>query len=336
MTFKADKIKPIQKLITEAKSAVIISHQSSDGDSVGSSVGLYHYLVKKGLKVQICHPDPAPSFLRWMKGTETIINAIEHEEESKENIQAAELIFCLDFNTVSRAGGLKNIILSAKGVKIMIDHHLHPNDDEFDYIFSEPTACATAQLIADFIIALGDEDWVDVHIAEALYCGMMTDTGSFRFPSVEAHTHELVAFLMKKGLKPYIVHESVYDTNTFDKLRLHSFAINEQMEIVDNHTAIIHLKKEDLIRFNYKKGDTEGLVNVGLSIIGVKRSILLLEMDGIIKISFRSKGEDNPVNVMASTYFQGGGHANAAGGKWEGSMKEAIKKVKSVLPKFTV
>src|SRR5690554_6731328 len=336
MTFKADKIKPIQKLITEAKSAVIISHQSPDGDSVGSSVGLYHYLVKKGLKVQICHPDPTPSFLRWMKGTETIINAIEHEEESKENIQAAELIFCLDFNTVSRAGGLKNIILSAKGVKIMIDHHLHPNDDEFDYIFSEPTACATAQLVADFIIALGDEDWVDVHIAEALYCGMMTDTGSFRFPSVEAHTHELVAFLMKKGLKPYIVHESVFDTNTFDKLRLHSFAINEQTKIIDEyHTAIIHLNANDLKNFNYVKGDTEGLVNMGLSIYGIRKSIFLKESDGIIKISFRSKGEDNPVNVMANTYFQGGGHANAAGGKWDGTMEEAIAEVKRVLPEFS-
>ncbi|HLW40308.1 MAG TPA: DHH family phosphoesterase [Brumimicrobium sp.] len=335
MTFKAERINPIKKIISESKTAVIVAHQSPDGDSVGSSVGLYHYLVKKGLEVQICHPDPAPHFLMWMKGTETIKNAIEHSEKTTELIENADLIFCLDFNSMSRAGGLKNGLLEAKGTKVMIDHHLDPSD-EFHYTFSEPSACSTAQLIIDFIIALGDEELIDVNIGEALYCGMMTDTGSFRFPSVEAHTHELVALLMKKGLKPYVVHESVYDTNTFDRLRLHSFAINEQMEVVDNKTAIIHLNEEDLTRFNYKKGDTEGLVNVGLSISGIKRSIFLVEMNGIIKISFRSKGENNPVNVLASTYFQGGGHANASGGKWEGSMEEAIQRVKSVLPKFDV
>lgn len=333
MTFQTEKIEPIKALISKVKTAVIVAHQSPDGDSVGSSVGLYHYLIKKGLEVNICHPDPAPGFLLWMKGSETIKNAVEHEAETKQLIEEADLIFCLDFNSMTRVGGLRDVLPKAKGTKVMIDHHLHPTD-EFDYTFSEPSACSTAQLVADFIIASGDQDLFDKNIGEALYCGIMTDTGSFRFPSVEAHTHEIVALLMKKGLKPYIVHESVYDTNTFDRLRLHSFAINEQMEIIDNHTAIIHLNKEDLARFNYQKGDTEGLVNVGLSIAGIKRSIFLSEKDGIIKISFRSKGEDNPVNVLASTYFHGGGHANAAGGRWDGTMSEAIQKIKSVLPEF--
>ena len=333
--FTQEKIALVKEEISKSKSAVIVAHRSPDGDSVGSSVGLYHYLKKKGLNVTICHPDPAPYIFDWMLGVETILNAEENETEVLNLIASTDLLFCLDFNSMSRAGRLAEALLDSKAKKIMIDHHIHPSD-EFDYVFSDTSSCATAQLIVDFVSAMDDEDLLDKTIGEALYCGIMTDSGSFRFPSVTPHTHTVVALLMEKGLKPYIVHESVFDTNTFDKLRLHSFAINEQTEIIDEyHTAIIHLNANDLKNFNYVKGDTEGLVNMGLSIYGIRKSIFLKESDGIIKISFRSKGEDNPVNVMANTYFQGGGHANAAGGKWDGTMEEAIAEVKRVLPEFS-
>lgn len=334
-TFNQEYISQVKELLSKTKKGVIVAHKSPDGDSVGSSVGLYHYLLKKGLDVEICHPDPVPYFLEWMKGTETIKNDEDHRGKVFSLIKEADLIFCLDFNSMSRTGMLKEALINATAKKIMIDHHLHPSD-EFDLTFSETSSCSTAQLIADFIDAMGDNDLLDRNIGEALYCGIMTDSGSFRFPSVTAHTHEVIARLIEHGVQPYIIHESVFDNNTFEKLRLRSFAINEKMEIIEEgSTAIIYLSEKDLDRFNYVKGDTEGLVNVGLSIIGIKKSILLMEQDGIIKISFRSKGLDNPVNEMASMYFGGGGHANASGGKWDGSLEEAVAKIKNVLPEYT-
>lgn len=335
MTFDKDKVNKVKEWLDASSQIVIIAHRSPDGDSIGSSVGMYHYLKKKGYKVQICHPDPAPYFLKWMDGASSILNLEENKKETIRYIEKADVIFCLDFNTLSRAGNLADTIAAASAKKIMIDHHLNPEYSEFDLVFSEPTSCSTAQLIADFIEAMGDNDCLDEKIGAPLYCGIMTDTGSFRFPSVQAHTHEIVARLMKFGVAPFKIHEAVFDTNTVDKLRLRSYAINEKMEIVEaNKTAIIALDKDELKRFHYVKGDTEGLVNVGLSINGITKSVFLMEHDGIIKISFRSKGMDNPVNGMASTYFHGGGHANASGGKWEGSLLEAIDKVKNILPEF--
>jgi phosphoesterase RecJ-like protein len=208
---------------------------------------------------------------------------------------------------------------------------LNPSD-EFDLTFSDTSACSTAQLIVELISAMGDEPLLDEKIGTPLYCGIMTDTGSFRFSSVTAETHEIIAKLIKVGVKSYKIHESVFDTNTLDRLKLRGYIINEKLELFHNgKTAIMSLSKKDLDQFNYQKGDTEGLVNVGLSIVGVTRSIFLKESDGIIKISFRSKGKDNPVNILAQENFSGGGHANAAGGKWEGTMQDAIDRIKEVL-----
>lgn len=334
-TFEQSKIKEVQKILQEASSVMIVAHRSPDGDSIGSSVGMYHYLKNKGITTQICHPDPAPYFLKWMNGVDTILNFEENKDQTTAAINNADVLFCLDFNTMSRTGQLSELMLASSAKKMVIDHHLHPNLDEFDIVFSEPSACSTAQLVADFIYSMGDEKRLNKEIGEALYCGIMTDTGSFRFPNVAAHTHEIIAQLMQHGVEPYKIHEAVFDTNTVDKLRLRSYAINEKMEIVPQHkTAIISLNKEELSRFHYVKGDTEGLVNVGLSIMGITKSVFLMEHDGIIKISFRSKGTHNPVNEMAEKYFKGGGHANASGGKWEGSMIEAIEEVKKRIPEF--
>ncbi|WP_107037889.1 DHH family phosphoesterase [Brumimicrobium mesophilum] len=333
-TFNEQNIAQVKEILNAAKSIVIVAHKSPDGDSVGSSLGLYHLLNKLGLKVHVCHPDPAPNFLKWMTGFDDIIDAETRFDEVNEKVESADIIFCLDFNAMSRVGVMKEMMVNSKATKIMIDHHLDPTD-EFDMVFSEPASCSTAQLIIDFIDAMGNIELLDATIGEPLYCGIMTDSGSFRFPSVTAHTHEVIAKLMKGGVEPYKIHEAVFDQNTFDKLRLKSYAINEKMEVVEDcKTTIISLTKEELERFNYIKGDTEGLVNVGLSINGIKKSIFLTEGDGIIKISFRSKGQDNPINVMAGTYFNGGGHANASGGRWDGDMDEAIAKIKSVLPEF--
>lgn len=333
-TFNEKNISQVKELLNNSKSIVIVAHKSPDGDSIGSSLGLYHFLKKLDLNVKVCHPDPAPYFLNWMTGFDEIIDAENNLDEVSKEVESADVIFCLDFNAMSRVGVMKEMMVNSGATKIMIDHHLDPTD-EFDMVFSEPASCSTAQLIVDFIDAMGNIDLLDAPIGEPLYCGIMTDSGSFRFPSVTAHTHEVIAKLMKGGVEPYKIHEAVFDTNTFDKLRLKSYAINEKMEILEEFdTSIISLSKAELEQFNYVKGDTEGLVNVGLSITGIKKSIFLTEGDGIIKISFRSKGQDNPINVMAGTYFHGGGHANASGGRWDGDMDEAIAKIKSVLPEF--
>jgi phosphoesterase RecJ-like protein len=329
--FKGEQLETLKKYIAETKDCVIIAHKSPDGDSVGSSLGLYHYLKEKGLNVHICHPDPAPHFLHWLTGAQSILNAEEQKEEVKGLMEKADLIFCLDFNDTSRVGSLTNSLQNATAKKVMIDHHLHPKD-EFELQFSDTKACSTAQLISEMIIALGDQALLNAKIGTPLYCGIMTDTGSFRFSSVTPETHEIIADLMRAGVESYKVHESVFDTNTLSRLKLRGYATNDKLELIQGgRTAIMSLTQAELAKFNYEKGDTEGLVNIGLSITGVHRSIFFKESDGIIKISFRSKGVDNPVNQIASDYFGGGGHANAAGGKWEGSMDEAIAKFKQVI-----
>lgn len=335
-TFLQDKISNLKSRLTAAKRIVITAHKSPDGDSIGSSLALYHYLVKQGYNVVVCHPDPAPYFLNWLDGINTVKSLELNHEAVKEEIQNADIIFCLDYNTLNRTGSeMEAMIKNSNAYRVLIDHHLYPSD-EFDMEFSEVASCSTAQLIFDFIAALGDKEVLDTTIGEAIYCGIMTDSGSFRFPSTTPHTHEVIADLLRIGVSNAKVHESVFDTNTLSRLKLRGYAVNDKLEVIEEHkTALMSLTKSELERFNYQKGDTEGLVNVGLSIVGIEKSIFLSEGDGYIKMSFRSKGVDNPINEMASKYFHGGGHANASGGKFEGSMVEAIAEIKRVLPEFT-
>lgn len=336
ITFTQEKISELQTNLFNAKKIVITAHKSPDGDSIGSSLALFHYLVKKGFQVTVCHPDPAPYFLNWLDAIQEVKSLEQNYEEVKEEIFNADLIFCLDYNALNRTGEEMEVLIKASDAfKVMIDHHLYPSN-EFDMIFSEVSSCSTAQLIFDFIDAMGDKNMLDIKIGEAIYCGIMTDSGSFRYPSTSPHTHEVIAELLRAGVSNAKVHEAVFDTNTYDRLKLRGFAVNEKLEIIAEHkTALMSLTKDELEPFNYQKGDTEGLVNVGLSILGIEKSIFLSEGEGYIKMSFRSKGVDNPINEMASKYFHGGGHANASGGKFEGSMQEAIAQVKKVLPEFS-
>jgi len=335
-TFSQEKISTLKTQLSQTKKIVITAHKSPDGDSIGSSLALYHYLIKKGYDVVVCHPDPAPHFLNWLDGFNDVMSLELNQPEVKDLIEQADLIFCLDYNALHRMGlEMEGVVRDSDAYRVMIDHHLHPSD-EFDLSFSEIASCSTAQLIYDFIVALGDKEVLDVSIGEAIYCGIMTDSGSFRFPNTTPHTHEVIAELLRVGVSNSKIHEYVFDTNTIDRLKLRGYAINDKLEVMEScKTALMSLSKAELERFNYEKGDTEGLVNVGLSILGIGKSIFLSEGDGIIKISFRSKGADNPINEMASKYFHGGGHANASGGKFDGSMEEAIAEIKRVLPEFT-
>ena len=327
-----EELNKLKELLAEPKKIVITTHRGPDGDAMGSSLGLYNYLKQKGHQVQIITPNDYPSFLYWMKGNNHVIQFVKEPEASERITLEAEIIFCLDFNTLSRIDKFAPIVEQAKAFKVLIDHHQQP--DEFDFTLSDTSASSTAQLVYEFIDMFGDIDFIDQDIAECLYVGIMTDTGNFRFPSVTAKTHEIVAFLISKGAKHDKVYDLVHDNNSVNRLKLLGYCLNEKLEVLpDYSTAIISLTSDELNRFQYQKGDTEGVVNYALSIEGISVAAFFVEREGIVKISFRSKGSFS-VNQLARDHFNGGGHINAAGGVYGTKVKEAIEKFKSILPNY--
>ena len=326
--------KQIEAEIQAACYIVITAHKSADGDSIGSSLGLLHFIEKLGKKAIICHPDKAPDFLYWLDTTNILLME-DNPEEVATAIKKADLIFCLDYNTISRVGPEMQVLLEeATGKKIMIDHHLNP--EEFPAItLSETTASSTSQLIVDLIEHSGHLDLLDEKIGTPLYLGILTDTGSFRFNSVKPRTHEVLAKILAAGVEHHLIHEKLNDNNTESRLRLQGYAMSEKLEVLyDYNVAIIYLTKEELAKYNYKKGDTDSLANLVLSIKGMKAAIVFTERDGIMKISFRSKGAENPVNLLAKEHFNGGGHANASGGMSDLSVLETLEKLKELIPKY--
>ena len=326
--------KQIEAEIQAASYIVITAHKSADGDSIGSSLGLLHFIEKLGKKAIICHPDKAPDFLYWLDTTNILLMEDNPEEVAIE-IKKADLIFCLDYNAISRVGPEMQVLLDeATGKKIMIDHHLNP--EEFPAItLSETTASSTSQLIVDLIEHSGHLDLLDEKIGTPLYLGILTDTGSFRFNSVRPRTHEVLAKILAAGVEHHLIHEKLNDNNTESRLRLQGYAMSEKLEVLyDYNVAIISLSKEELAKYNYKKGDTDSLANLVLSIKGMKAAIVFTERDGIMKISFRSKGVENPVNLLAKEHFNGGGHANASGGMSDLSVTETLEKLKELIPRY--
>ena len=322
---KATELNQLKSLLSETRKVVITTHKGPDGDAMGSSLALYNYLLKKGHSVHVITPNDYPSFLKWMKGEEYVIEYCFHEEKAKKITESAELIFCLDFNTLSRIDTYAPIVERSNALKILIDHHQQP--DTFDFNFSDASASSTAQLIFEFLELLDDTEEIDQDIAECLYAGIMTDTGNFRFNSVCSKTHQVVSFLIERGARNDWVYDKIHDNNSVNRLKLLGYCLSEKMEVLsDLGVSIITLTQKELQRFNFKKGDTEGVVNYALSIEGVNVAAFMVERDGIIKISFRSKG-DISVNQLARDHFNGGGHINAAGGS-ASTMQEAIIKFK--------
>lgn len=327
--------KQIVSAIVESNHIVITSHKSPDGDSIGSSIALLEFCKVLGKKAIVCHPDPAPDFLLWLPESSGILSFEHNQQQVEENLQNADLVFCLDYNETGRLGrDMQRFVDESSARKIMIDHHLNPADFA-NITLSDSTICSTSQILFDLIEYSDNLSLLNVAIGTAIYLGIMTDTGSFRFPSVQARTHQILAMLIDVGVKHYEVHENVFDTNTVDRLRLRGFACSEKLEILpDNQVAIISLTKSELSRFNHQKGDTEGLVNMALSINGMRAAVLFTEADDYVKISFRSKGRENPINELASNYFEGGGHANASGGRFDGSIEDGIKLFKNVVSNY--
>lgn len=326
--------KEIEAEIQAAAHIVITAHKSADGDSIGSSLGLLHYIEKLGKKAIVCHPDKAPDFLYWLDTTSFILME-ENPEEVTAQMKKADLIFCLDYNATNRVGpDMQALLEETTCKKIMIDHHLDPEDFP-TLTVSETTASSTSQLIVDLIEQSGHLALLDEKIGTPLYLGILTDTGSFKFNSVKPHTHEVLAKLLAAGVAHHLIHEKLNDTNTESRLRLQGYAMSEKLEILyDHNVAIISLSKEELAKYNYQKGDTDSLANLVLSIKGMKVAIVFTERDGIMKISFRSKGAENPVNVLAKEHFNGGGHANASGGMSDLTVGETIEKLKELIPQY--
>jgi phosphoesterase RecJ-like protein len=324
----------IKEILGAPCKVVIVMHKSPDGDAVGSSLGMKHYLEKLGHNVSVISPNSFPDFLKWMPGIRSIIDFEKTPAPANQAISKADLIIFLDFNSLKRIGDLDKAVKKSKALRLVIDHHPQP-EDFADFTFHNTGASSTAELVYDFITLLGDNKKIHRDIANCLYAGIMTDTGSFRFASTTAHTHDVVADLMRHGAEATKVHRFVDDNNRDIRLRLLGYAVLEKMKIFpDFATGFITLTQSELKRFDYKEGDTEGLVNEPIAVKGISFSALFTEQkDGEIKISFRSKDKFD-VNQFARKHFNGGGHMNAAGGRSDLSMDETILQFLNLLSEY--
>lgn len=331
--FPERDIQSIKTLLSGSKKIIITTHHRPDGDAMGSSLALYNYLKLKGHEVSLIVPSDYPEFLHWLPSDDQVINFEQHAIKSVELIGLAEIIFCLDYNSLSRIEKMEPVIRESKAQKILIDHHLYP-ENIFSHSFSYSSASSTSELIFQFIDSLGDASMIDKSIAECIYCGIMTDTNSFRFASMKSDTHRIIARLMEAGAENYKIHENVYDSSTENRLRLLGHSLKEKLCVLNEfRTAYIGLSEAELKMFNFKSGDTEGLVNYALSIQGIRLAAFFSEKDGMVKISFRSKG-DFSVQELSSEHFSGGGHRNASGGRSESGLDEAIAKFLAILPQY--
>lgn len=328
------EILEITSALSKARNIVIVPHKGPDGDAIGSSLGLYHFLKEKGHHVNVISPNDYPDFLKWLPGQEDILNYEKDYIVCKPLINKADIIFTLDFNDLYRTGDMQDILTESEATFIMIDHHPEPATYAH-HTYSDATMSSTCQMVYQFIKKLRSVKSITPEIATCLYTGIMTDTGSFRFRSTSSETHKVIADLIEKGADNAKIHQEVYDTSSESRLKLLGVALQNLRVNKGLRTAYITLSQEELDKNNFKKGDTEGFVNYGLSLEGIIFAAIFIEhkIDGIIKISFRSKGSFN-VNEFARAHFHGGGHLNAAGAKSEISLEDTIVKFNTVLPEY--
>ncbi|MCP1385415.1 DHH family phosphoesterase [Runella salmonicolor] len=321
---------------SDSKRFVILTHQNPDADAIGSSLGWKLYLQKKGHTATVIVPNECPSNLRWMPDYAEVITFDQNAQtvaQSKKLLQEADVICCLDFNALHRIKGLGSLAQSSEATKILIDHHLEP-ESFADFEFSDTTKAATAQYIWEIIKQMGDAELVDKPMAECLYAGIMTDTGSFRHGNTTPEVHLAVADLMRTGLNTNYVHRAIFDNNSLGRTRLLGYVLSEKLTwLPEYRTVYMTLSLEELKRFNSEIGDTEGIVNFGLSLENVVMSVLLIERRDEIKLSFRSV-QDFSVRELANKYFSGGGHKNASGGRTNTSLPETVNLLLSILPEY--
>ncbi len=316
---------------------VITTHHKPDADALGSSLGLYNFLLQLGVHADVLSPTDYGDFLKWLPGENKVINYEWEEEKGNKLVAEADLIFCLDFNALKRINQLGDKVKESKAKKVMIDHHLEP-EPFFDYQLHTVEASSTCELIFTFIELLGSVNLINKDIASCLYAGIMTDTASFKHSSTYPTTHRVAAVLLEKGAVPNLINEEIYDNYSLNRMRFIGYCLNEKLKIIpEYHTALICVTADELKRFNITTGDSEGLVNYGLSIKGIKLSVLIIDRTVLRKMSFRAKG-NFPANEFARKFFKGGGHFSAAGGestepieKVEEQFLEAIKTYQAIL-----
>ena len=324
----------LKEFLNKPQHIVITTHHKPDGDAMGSSLGLYNYLIQKGHQVRVITPTDYPSFLQWLPNNPEVIVYAEKKVESETLIAAAEIIFCLDFNSLSRINELGEMVRKSSAIKVMIDHHLEPEGFD-DFRHWSINACASAQLVYDFIVNLMEEKHlINKDVATCLYTGIMTDSGSFRFPNTTAEVHRIVADLIACGAENSKIHQMVYDNFSESRLRFLGHCLINRLEVfTEYNTALITVNKGDLEKFHITTGDTEGVVNYALSINGIRLAALIIERPDRVKLSLRSTGEF-PANEICKKYFAGGGHRNAAGGFSDKDLTETVSKFKSILPEY--
>jgi phosphoesterase RecJ-like protein len=327
-------MKPLSEIfpfLNEPKNIVITFHQKPDADAMGSALGLYNFLIQFGHTVSVISPTNWAPFLSWMPGAKNVINFEMKGGNGSEVLKEAQWLFCLDFNVLSRTRTMEPAIAELNCTKILIDHHMHPDEDAFDYGISDPAKSSTAELVYDFIIASHHEDKINVDVAQCLYAGVMTDTGSFRFNSTSADVHRMVARLKETGFDHSKVHENLFDNFLENRFRFFGNVLLNRMEVFyEYNAALIAIPQKDLIKYNVKTGDTEGLVNFPLSIKGIRLAALIIDRGDERKSSFRSK-DGFDVNTFARKYFNGGGHFNASGGKNSEPLDEVVIQFKKAI-----
>lgn len=327
-----DNINELKRFLATPRDVVITSHRNPDGDAMGSSMALYHFLIKFGHTVRVMVPSEFPGFLAWIPAAEdTVVFDIE-PERGKELIERADIIFALDYNDLERVDKMGEVISANNCPKVLIDHHLYP-EPFAEYVLSDVSASSTCELIYDFIGLLEQRQYFDTLIAECIFTGILTDTGSFKY-SVSPKLFRIVADLLEMGVDDQKVQNLVFNSVPEKSLRLLGYCLYERMEILEEfHTGIITLTKEDYERFEIQRGDTEGIVNFMLQLKIVKMAVFIHEQPKITKLSLRSKGEFS-VQEIAKEHFRGGGHRNASGGASFSGLEATVRKFKRILPDF--
>lgn len=326
-----------KSLISQPKRVVITTHFKPDADALGSSLGLAAFLRKKNHQVSVVTPSDYPDFLAWMPGNSSVL-ALSNQHPANEQkaaalIQHAEIIFCLDFSSLGRINSLGEMIKKSGAKKVLIDHHLEP-EAFADFEQWSTASASTAGLIFELIEELGEKDLIDKDIATCLYSGVMTDTGGFRHNNTRQREFLIASELVRHGADPHKIAQQIYDTNSLERLRLTGYVLSQKLVVLPEYrTAYMTLSQEELKNYGAQTGDTEGLVNYGLSIKGVTMSVLMYDRKEEIKLSFRSLG-DFSVNELARKHFEGGGHRNASGGSSKLSLEDTLKKLLAVLPEY--
>jgi phosphoesterase RecJ-like protein len=321
-------IQELYPQLTGQKKIAITMHQKPDADAMGSTLGLYHFLIQFGHTVQVISPTNWARWLDWMPGVDTVLDYELQKTKADEFLENADLLFCLDFNHFGRTKQMASKLQAITCEKVLIDHHQEPDVVSFDYGISSTAKSSTCEMVYDFIVGSGHRDKINLFICECLYAGVVADTGSFRFSSTHASVHHMVAYLKEQGLEHTKVHEALYDNFLENRLRFLGHVLTNRMEVLyEFNTVLVYITKADLLKYEIKTGDTEGLVNYPLAIQGVKLVGFVVDRDEERKWSFRSKGTFD-CNTFARRYFEGGGHFNASGGRDSESIEKTIIKFK--------